>query len=213
MICIGHTFQRKGDVFMKRYIRSNKVPFIDILNIEIMIEAPIPVYTSMREKPDQKFFDERDELILSVYENLIDDICDVCEANGLDLLNYGESESVAPDGSPSQSRYMDFCIKNQKDAGTVRVVFLLRVSDHKLPNKRKDGSDRTESLDRKKQNRLSYDAKELKKANQNAPETLYPFERWIKVGGTMCPNYGAAINVLERLIAGYKQSAERTEFK
>lgn len=198
---------------MKRYIKSNKNQFIDILNIEIMIEAPIPVYSALSEKPDQKFFDERDDLIMSVYDNLIDDICTVCEANGLYLLKYDESYSKAPDGSPSPSRYMDFCIKNQRDAGIVKVVFLLRVSDHKLTNKRKDGSDRKESMDRKKQDRLTYDAKELQNYDQNAPQSLYPFERWIKVGGTMCPNYGAAINVLERLIKGYKQSAERADLK
>lgn len=198
---------------MKKYIKSNENQFIDILDVEIMIEAPIPIYSSLSEKPEQKFFDERDELIMSVYDNLIDDICTVCEANGLYLLKYDESDSKAPDGSPSPSRYMDFCIEGQKEAGTVRVVFLLRVSDHKLTNKRRDGSDRKKSMDRKKQDRLTYDAQELKKHNQNAPQILYPFERWIKVGGTICPNYGAAINVLERLIAGYKQSAERSDLK
>jgi hypothetical protein len=144
-------------------------------------------------------------------ENLINDICYVCEANGLYFLNYGESESKNPDGTPSNSRYLDFCLTDQRDAGTVRLIFMLRVSDHKLKDKRKDGSDRKESVKRKMQSMLEYDAKELQEYNPNATGDLYPHEKWIKVGGTMCPNYGAAINVIERMIAGYKQSAKSKE--
>jgi hypothetical protein len=196
---------------MKKYIRSSNQNIIDILRIEIMVEAPVPVYSSISEKPEQRFFDERDDLIMTVYENLINDICYVCEANGLYFLNYGESESKNPDGTPSNSRYLDFCLTDQMDAGTVRLIFMLRVSDHKLKDTRKDGSDRKESVNRKMQSRLEYDAKELQEHNPYATGDLYPHERWIKVGGTMCPNYGAAINVIERMIAGYKQSAKSKE--
>ena len=198
---------------MKRYIHSSESNAVETLPIEILIEIPAAIYSAVGDPDDPVFFDEKNELVMSLYDRLIDDICTVCELNGLELLYYDESESKAPDGSPSPSRYFDFCIANQKKAGVFRLVFMLRLTDHRQTNKRKDGSNRKASLDRRKAERLKGYQKEQAESNPNAPESVYPFEREIKVGKTVCRTYGAAIRELEQYIRAFKQSASDMDSK
>ena len=196
---------------MYKYIKSNEVGIIDTLPIEIEIEVPESIYAAVEDINDQVFFDEKNDLIMSLYDSLIDDICTVCEMNGLELLYYHESDSLSPDGKPSPSRYYDFCVKGQKQSGTIRVVFMLRLTDHKQTNKRADGSNRKDSIDDKKKGRLAKYQKEQAESHENAPEKLYPFERQIKIGKTVCRTYGAAIKVLEQHIKGYMDSVADAE--
>lgn len=196
---------------MKRYIRSSESEFIDIIPIEIEIEIPNAIYSSTDDIKNQLFFDEKQELVMSLYDNLTNDICTVCEMNGLELLYYGESDSNSPDGKKSNSRYFDFCIKDHKKSGVIRLVFMLRLTDHRQTRKRRDGSNRKDSLDRRKASRLQeYRAKQMTE-HPDSKESVYPFEREIIIGKTVCKTYGDAIRELEQLIANYKRSASGTE--
>jgi hypothetical protein len=196
---------------MKRYIHGNSI--IETLPIEIFIEVPEAIYSAVDDEDDPAFFNEKNELIMSLYDRLIDDICTVCEMNGLELLYYEESESKTPTGEPSPSRYYDFCIKSQKQAGCIRLVFMLRLTDHHQTNKRRDGSNRRAAIDLKKAKRLAdYQAKQAK-AYPDSPESIYPFDREIKVGKTVCRTYGAAIRELEQYIRVYKQSVADIDSK
>ena len=197
---------------MKKYIRSDSDNIIDVLPIEIEIVIPEGIYAAVEDLSDQRFYDERDDLVMSLYENLIDDICTVCEMNGLELLYFDDSKSKNPDGTPSNSRYYDFCMKNQKQSGNIEVVFMLRVTDHRQTNKRRDGSDRKASLTKRRDERLAAYQKEQEQLNPNAPKKIYPYERQIKIGKTVCRTYGEAIGVLEQYIDGYADSvASRTK--
>ena len=202
---------------MKIYIRSNHSDDVPIYEIPVEIEVVVPdgIYSVCASDDQYKeFYDEVDNLILSVYDSVISDMETVCSSHlGLEMIYYDESESENhSNGELSCSRYLDFCFKDHKDAGIVRVVFMLRVSDHRLPNKRKDGSDRTQKSKQRKADRLAdYQSKGY---SSNLPDKrIYPFEREIIVGPKVCRSEMQAISVLEDLVERYKDAIKQRELE
>lgn len=197
---------------MKLYVKSNADDNI-LFEIPVVIEVVVPdnVYSSS-DIPDRDMYDEEDQLILSVYECVIDDMETMCRKElGMETLYYEESESKNPEtGEPSNSRYLDFCFKDHEDAGTVRVVFMLRVTDHKLTNKRRDGSDRRANMQRRKEERLAdYENRGL---SRNLPDRhMYPFSREIKVGPKTCRTQTQAIDKLLDYLSQYRDEIIRRE--
>ena len=61
---------------MKRYIHSSESEFIDIIPIEIEIEIPDAIYSSTDDINNQLFFDEKQELVMSLYDNLTKELKD-----------------------------------------------------------------------------------------------------------------------------------------
>lgn len=201
---------------MKIYAESNTNANNIILEIPVEVEIVIPdTMDAISASDDRSMYDETDNLILSEFDSVVDDMETVCRSDdiGLECIFYDESESKNPDtGELSCSRYLDFCVKKHKDLGIVRVVFMLRVTDHRLTNKRRDGSDRTESIKRRRQERINdYISKGYSRNNPDSQ--IYPFFREIIVGPKSCRTESQAMNVLLQRIGQYKSEIERRKLE
>lgn len=83
---------------------------------------------------DRIIVDGSGQIIDDVYESLLDTIEVTADSMGLYLLHDGQSEFEL-NGKRSNSRYMDFCVKDKKDSQTVRFIFFIRISGHKDTHK------------------------------------------------------------------------------
>lgn len=133
---------------MKLYVKSNTEP-MQIVNVVIdfsiesddYYEEPVAASlivcgedVQLVDSNGEMFINEGGQIIDDVYESLLDTIEVTADSMGLYLLHDGQSDFEL-NGKRSNSRYMDFCVKDKKDSQTVRFIFFIRISGHKDTHK------------------------------------------------------------------------------